>query len=131
MDHETAEDIKRHFNVVSEGLRSEMRTIADAQVATNERLDRTESRFADQLGETRALIRLSFGELDQLKRHFNVVAEGLRSETRIVAEGLQGFRETVVGEFKTVRGEISELQTLIRLSFGELDRRIRSLESDA
>ncbi len=39
---------------------------------------------------------------DEIKRHFNVVAEGLRSEIRAVAEGLQGFREEVSGEFSAV-----------------------------
>ena len=46
---------------------------------------------------------------DEIKRHFNVVAEGLRSEIRTVAEGLQGFREEVSGEFRAVREEISEV----------------------
>src|SRR6266852_3973269 len=67
---------------------------------------------------------------DEIKRHFNVVAEGLRSEIRAVAEGLEGFREEVSGEFRAVREEISEVKAMIRLSFGELDRRMRSLETD-
>jgi hypothetical protein len=45
MDRETAEEIKRHFNVVSEGLRSDFRTVAEGLAATNERLDRIESRM--------------------------------------------------------------------------------------
>ena len=58
-------------------------------------------------------------------RHFDVVGEQLRTEIRTVAEGLQGFREVTTAEFKAVRGEIAETQAMIRLSFGELDRRIR------
>ena len=30
---------------------------------------------------------------EEIKRHFGVVADGLRSEIRIVAEGLTAFRE--------------------------------------
>ena len=65
MDRETAEEIKRHFSVVAEGLRSEVRTIAEAQIATNDRLDRVDARMAEEFGELRAIMRLSFGELDR------------------------------------------------------------------
>jgi len=65
MDHETAEEIKRHFNVVAEDLRSEIRTVAEGFIATNERLDRMESRMAEEFGEVKAMIRLSLGELDR------------------------------------------------------------------
>jgi len=63
MDRETAEEIKRHFNVVAEGLRSEIRTVAEGFSATNGRLDRIESRMEDGFSEIKAMIRLSFGEL--------------------------------------------------------------------
>ncbi len=65
---------------------------------------------------------------DEIKRHFNVVAEGLRSEIRVVAEAVQGLREETTREFKAVREEIAETQAMIRLSFGQLDQRIRTLE---
>ncbi len=65
MDRETTDEIKRHFNVVAEALRSEIRTVAEAQLATNERLDRIEARMAEEFAEVRAMIRLSFGELDR------------------------------------------------------------------
>ena len=50
----------------------------------------------------------------------------VRSEIRTVAEGLQGFREDVASEFRTVREEITELKAMIRLSFGELDHNVAS-----
>ncbi len=61
MDRGTAEEIKRHFNVVSESLRTEIRAVAEAQAATNERLDRLEARTAEESGEIKAMICLSFG----------------------------------------------------------------------
>jgi predicted nuclease with TOPRIM domain len=67
---------------------------------------------------------------EEIKRHFDVVAEGLRSEIRIVVDGLQGLHDEMTAEFKAVREEISETQAMIRLSFGQLDRRIRTLEED-
>ncbi len=71
---------------------------------------------------------------DEIKRHFSVVSEGLRSEIRIVADAVQGLREEMTAEFRAVREEIreeiSEVKAMIRLSFGQLDQRIRSLEAD-
>ena len=61
-----------------------------------------------------------------VRRRFDVVGEELRGQIRTVAEGLQGLREVTTTEFKAIRDEIAESQAMIRLSFGELDRRIRS-----
>ena len=58
MDRETADDIKRHFDVVAGGLRSEIRVL-------------------DEKGDRR---------FEDLGRHIEVVAEGLRSEIRVVDE---------------------------------------------
>jgi hypothetical protein len=67
MDRETADEIKRHFNVVAEGLRSGIRTVAEGVGANSDRLDsldgrldRLESRIAEEFGEVKAMIRLSF-----------------------------------------------------------------------
>jgi hypothetical protein len=46
VDRETADEIKRQFNVVAEGLGSEIRTVAEGLSATNEKIDRLESRIA-------------------------------------------------------------------------------------
>ena len=45
MDHETAEEIKRHFNVVAEGLRSDIQIVAEGLGANTDRLERVESRL--------------------------------------------------------------------------------------
>ncbi|MGH9316933.1 MAG: hypothetical protein ACRD1P_07500 [Thermoanaerobaculia bacterium] len=66
MDRETADEIERQFSVVAEGLRSEIRTVAEGLVATNEKIDRLESRITEELNEIKAMIRLSFGELDRV-----------------------------------------------------------------
>ncbi|MEX0880188.1 MAG: hypothetical protein WEF99_07160 [Thermoanaerobaculia bacterium] len=94
MTGEDREDIKRHFSVVAEGLRSEIRTLAEGLGANNDRLDRFEGRF-DGLE----------GRLDRFESRLD------RIESRMVEE-------------------FGEIKAMIRLSFGELDRRIRSLEGD-
>jgi hypothetical protein len=55
MDRETTDEIKRHFNVVAEGLRSEIRTVAEGLSATNEKIDRLESRVFEELSEIKAI----------------------------------------------------------------------------
>jgi len=65
MDRETADDIKRHFNVVAEGLRSEIRTVAEGLCATNTIFDGILSRIAEEFRDMRAMIRLLFGDLDR------------------------------------------------------------------
>ncbi len=86
MTGEDREDIKRHFSVVAEGLRSEMRLLAEGLGANNERLDRFESRFdriesrlGEDLGEIKAMIRLSFGELDRRIRSLEGDVSALRA----------------------------------------------------
>jgi ubiquinone biosynthesis protein UbiJ len=79
MDRDTADEIKRHFNVVAEALRSDVRAVADAVTATNERLDRLEAKLAEELGEIKAMIRLSFGQLDQRIRTLEEDMASLRA----------------------------------------------------
>ena len=64
----------------------------------------------------------------ETRRHFEVVAEGLRGQMQLLAEGvatldqkLNRFREEVAGEFQ-------EMKSMIRFSYAELDRRITTLE---
>jgi hypothetical protein len=63
---------------------------------------------------------------DEIRRHFDVVGESLRTEIRAVAEGLVGLRETTTAEFRVVREEIADTRAMLRLSFSDLERRIRS-----
>ena len=112
MDSETADDIKRHFDVVAEGLRSDMQGMGEAL--------RSEIRAVDEKGDRR---------FDDLKRHFDVVGESLRSDIRLVAEGIVGLDEKFTQEFVTVREEIreqiGEVKSLLRVSYDDLDRRVK------
>jgi hypothetical protein len=60
------------------------------------------------------------------------VAESLRSDIRLVAEGVAGLDEKFTQEFVTVREEIreqiGEVKGLLRGSYGDLDRRVQALE---
>ena len=64
-------------------------------------------------------------EIQDVKRHSDVIAESLRGEIRLVAEGVAGLDDKFTLEFKNVREEIGEVKTLLRLSYADLDRRIK------
>ena len=97
MDSDTVEEIKRH---VTEGL---------GDLRTDVRQVRTDLQT----------------EIQDVKRHSDVIAGSLRGEIRLVAEGVTGLDEKFMLEFKNVREEIGEVKTLLRLSYEDLDRKIR------
>jgi archaellum component FlaC len=174
MDNETADDIKRHIDVVAEGLRSEIHAVDEKTGrgfdaidqrfdgvdqrfdAVDQRFDGVDRRFdaVDQrfdavdrrfegVDQRRDAVDRTFEAVDhrldkadqrfdavdqrfdELKRHFDVVGESLRGDIRLVAEGLVGADERSAREFARVREEIGEVKTLLRVSYGELDRRER------
>jgi predicted RNase H-like nuclease (RuvC/YqgF family) len=68
-------------------------------------------------------------DVADVKRHIGVVAESLRSEIRQVAEGVAAV-DSRLSTFQTeVAREFEETRAMVRLSYRELDRRIRTLET--
>lgn len=69
-------------------------------------------------------------QLEEIKRHFSVVSEALRSDIRRIAEG----QATLCHELRESGGEnqdeYKEMQTLLQLSFPQLDQHIQTLETD-
>ena len=69
-------------------------------------------------------------QVEEIKRHFGVVAEALRSDIRQIAEGHSGIRHELQEIRDEFRDEFKEMRALLRLSFSQLDQRIRTLETD-
>ena len=69
--------------------------------------------------------------MEEIKRHFGVGAESLRSDIRQIAEGHATMRQELQGLRGEFRGEFKEMRALMRLSFAQLDQRIHTLESDS
>jgi len=67
---------------------------------------------------------------DEIKRHFDVTAESLRSEIRQVAEGLISIDNQTERGFAEVRREFDEVKAMIKFSHAELARRLDSHEHD-
>ena len=69
-------------------------------------------------------------QMEEIKRHFGVVAESLRSDIRQIAEGHATIRHELQEHRGEILDEFKEMRALMRLSFSQLDQRIRTLESD-
>lgn len=69
-------------------------------------------------------------EMEEIKRHFGVVAESLRSDIRQIAEGHATIRHELQDLRSEFKDEFKEMRALLRLSFSQLDQRIVTLESD-
>ena len=71
--------------------------------------------------------------LDEQRRHFDVVAEAMKSQVQLVAEGVSGLGTRLDRMEQDLREEIlrsqRELSAMIRFSYAELERKIQGLES--
>jgi hypothetical protein len=65
MDHETADEIKRHFNVVAEGLRSEIRLVAEGLQGFREEVAAEFRSVRNEISEVKSLVWLPHGALDR------------------------------------------------------------------
>lgn len=69
-------------------------------------------------------------QMEEIKRHFGVVAESLRNEIRQIAECHATIRNEIQEHRRELRDEFKEMRALMRLSFSQLDQRITTLETD-
>ena len=65
-------------------------------------------------------------EMDEIKRHFGVVAEGLEHKIQLVAEGVTNLNEKFDREISSFREENEqahrEILSAIKFSYAELDQ---------
>ena len=65
MSKEEMEEIKRYFGVVAESFRSDIRQMAEGHAVIRHELQSQREEMRGEFNETRALMRLSFSQLDQ------------------------------------------------------------------
>ena len=65
MSREEMEEIKRQFGVVAESLRSDIRQIAEGHDVIRHELQGQREELREEFKETKALVRVSFTQLDQ------------------------------------------------------------------
>ncbi len=61
-------------------------------------------------------------EVEEIKRHFNVVAEGLEHKIQLVAEGHEVIRQEMREFREEVKEEFKEVKSMIKFSYAELDQ---------
>jgi tetrahydromethanopterin S-methyltransferase subunit G len=66
----------------------------------------------------------------ETRRHFDVVAEGLRSQIQLVAEGVSAVDQRLDRFQRKVEEEFAETRAAIRFSYAQLERRILDLEGN-
>ena len=87
-----SDDIKRHFTVLTEHLDSKIALLAEGQAALGDRLsrriDNLEQRMKEDSEETRALIRLSYAQLDRRVSSLESDVSELRDRLGKIEAGL-------------------------------------------
>ena len=108
------EETRRHFDVVAESLKSEIRVIAEGHGVLVEKIDRLDTRM-DHL-ETK---------VDRLDTRMDGLDTRMdRLETKV--DGLDHKLENFIVETRT---NFEEVRAAIKFSYAELDRRVAHLES--
>lgn len=130
MDQELREFLEQKFAGVDERLDARGRRVeaADARlVELRAYVDRGFETTGAALNGIRAYVD---EKTQESRRHFEVVAEGLRGEIRLVAEGVVALDEKMDRRFAEVELAHREILAAIKFSYAELDRRMRVLESE-
>lgn len=87
--------------------------------------EQTRRQFALMVEETR---RHSEGVAEETRRHFDVVAEDLKHHIQLTMEGVIANRGAIDQLRDQMKEEFVELASMIRISYAQLDRRLRTLE---
>jgi len=69
------------------------------------------------------------GRVEVEIRHTRIEVEGLRGDLRLLAEGLLGIDEKLDAFRGDVTQRIDEVRTFVKISYSDLDRRVRPLET--
>lgn len=78
---QSAEESRREFGILAEGLRSEIQQVAEGVILNGERLDRFQAETAREFAETRSMFRFSHAELERRLRTLEYSSES--HETRL------------------------------------------------
>jgi len=112
---------------LDERFRESARQMESFRAETSERLDAADKRFESFREEvTRRL-----DHLDEQVRHTRVVAEGLRHELHIVAEGVMGLSERLAAYQSETLLKFDEVRASMVPYYQDLNRRVGILEGRA
>ena len=66
---------------------------------------------------------MSNEEMEEIKRHFGVIAESLRGDIQQIAEGHDIIRHELQSQREELMEEFKETKSLLRLSYAQLHER--------
>jgi uncharacterized membrane-anchored protein YhcB (DUF1043 family) len=110
-----ADDVKRHFD----------KRAADIRRHFDKEATDVKRHFDKEAGDLR---RHFDKEATDVKRHFDVVAEHMGAQQQQLAEGIDATNERIDRLETEVRRGFSEMGSLMKLSYGQLDRRLTRVE---
>jgi predicted nuclease with TOPRIM domain len=114
MTPEDRDDIKRHFDVVAEDLRSDIRMVAEGVAMNTERLDRVDARLD---GVDRRLDRVE-GKVGRLEGEVHASRDEMR----------QGFAE-LRSKVQPPNSELDRRLTTLEAGHGDLKTRVEHVEA--
>jgi hypothetical protein len=100
----TAAETRRHFDVVAEDTRQHVDVVAQ---------------------ETRRHVETV---AEETRRHFHIAAEDLKHHVQLALEGVSSNSARIDQLRTEMKEEFIELASMIRISYTQLDRRLRTLE---
>ncbi len=115
--HEEAGDIRRHFHKEVEDVKHQFHNEAED----------VKRHFDQQAGDIK---RHFHEEAGDIKRHFDVVVEHMDAQHQQLAEGIGATSERIDRLETEMRRGFSEMGSLMKLSYGQLDRRLTRVEAD-
>ena len=95
--------------------------------AVDRRFDAIDYRFdaMDRRQET------TDARLEDTRRHLGILIENLDGKIQLVAEGVINMDQKIDRVRDELKAEIGEVKTLLRVSYSDVDRRVRRLEADS
>ena len=68
--------------------------------------------------------------MEEIKRHFGVVTEGIEQKIQQVSEGVANVDEKLERFRTETREDFKEVKSMIKFSYAELDRRMTTVEHE-
>src|SRR6185369_6786266 len=99
-----------------------------------ERVDENSRQIEDLKEEARQTKQETRQQIEDLKedtRHTRVLVEGIRSDVRLIAEGVMGGIEQQEAHRKEIQAAVDEIKTSVVLSYRSQEGRVQSLEDQA
>lgn len=67
--------------------------------------------------------------VEEIKRHFGIIAEGLRSDIRVIAEGQDLLRKQLTTKIDGVDLKVDGIAQIVQLTYSEVTGRLNDHEA--